>query len=1210
MPSMQWKVEPVYVCRRPVPVFSDVCELETVANAIADKILTGIKLECETVCNRTLVLRNRIDTLNSVLDTLNAKSVKIPYRAANAAPMNLIKSSDNYRTDNRKLICQPVFKEFHKVDLMDIETQKPASLVSALKLPKNVIIERAKSPLCKSNITLGSAELSENKLQDITNHNGNCLGNDSSFILLPSPKEQTRALAEEFPSSYVRIDVTGTSFQRMSSFRTSLIHRRNTYSESTSNNGSFEELDDRKKYRRRSEGYMERVDNFCQTEKTEEEIYKTGRLVDLSKSQLSSKRIELKVEIHHQNEENVEHIVESIRRGSHKNSETSDNEKLSAVSKSYSSISPLSAIGVSVKMREPSTSKNGDDGRSSSGNWSASSSTHASVDSDNVNSAQDSSCKNRIGRCFSNSSLEKDSVISEFNAAATHNETSQKDQNGYLSDASAVSNTNSVNNTESNKTDATNDVVIRENSKVGVKFANRDSESWLQYFEHDSSETITPTEMIASDSETITSTINSPSHEKKHCSVHDFSTQVDDELESVYSVDNDGYYTSMHTDSGLLRDRPKFKLMITPNSSFRCKGKRDSISSVSTIGDISINSILSKTETETSSLQLQNKSPKRKPLPPARTTSLREKSLSLSNGSNSSRSHSPSPVLTNSESEHSEVLRYRLRSKTLIDATTYPSLCAALTTSEGSDEEVVNSTSSSSSESFTKKRKLSFGAYKRFRIKDIFGSLTTLSKSISKSKESISKKKKSSPVPFNMYGESKIKADMKKVEIESNENDDLCVKQTLTTFDIGLQEPEDELEVSNNTLSSTKLFPTHRYCPNIDDSTELNEEKPKRPKTLFLPEATLIHTQALDSNEKIVYTSNSLGRRRDGHPMNYLNKYDQSPKMRAATIPSASKPKISSPFLNTTNAINNPFDRIYDSMNSERNSPSKRVFSLLDAQSILSFSKPVKGKPFLNEYKDSSIQAKETNEKNLSSNLTTTDNGVELKNIESINNRSLRGSSEESTPDADSSSASSVDIFRRKKSKLSTEDLLVLIHNSKKKMCIKTDTSPSDSVKSLSPINRSAGNRLSWAGSSENCQNLPGNRHSLAIDRLGQGKHTSINDFKRLLSQARVNNNTERKSAAELLKATSPLAKRPVTPVFSTPRNLIHSESRTRVINGRVYRSPYKLETMYPPIEEVGSEENLKVESTVNTKHTANESVACLTLSDLKSPRLGSSTWV
>ena len=583
----------------------------------------------------------------------------------------------------------------------------------------------------------------------------------------------------------------------------------------------------RTRIRRRSVGEIDFVHSSSQTENNENDIYNSGRVVTVksmnkdksdNNNNLKNNKIKLRAEVHHHNFESrsMDDLIDSngveqrsVGCGDDDNEEIVDhNETNSNRRSNRSSIRELEndrckdvtlLPNFAVKMRENYPAKGtGDDGRSSSGNWSASSSTHASVDFEHNGSdkrgANHSTLKNDLPHSRSDSSLGKDSVISDSNTPTQDNDeqNSNHDTNGYSSDTSGFNACHSIQQQLQMTKAKLENVIVRSQTdkfkdKNKVQYANRDSESWLQYFEHDNSSdnnTITPTESATTPTESEsgqTQTTISSNHvacgnsRRSSFSVNSIGTNTAttrttptptatptptghhhhhtigevDEVESVYSVDNDGYYTSMHTDSGLFRI--PVKLMITPNSSFRVKGKRDSITSVTTVGDLSINSILSKTETEssTSTLTGTSKNSSRIKLPPppppprvssmlktlrkanerANRHSLQSNSSNFSNGkadsssftSNStSRSHSPSPQGTNSESDNSY---QRFKLKTNIDSSMYPSMCA-LTSTEGSEDGKSNCDSSSNdggSHRATPSSKFLKSSYKGFRIRDIFG---------------------------------------------------------------------------------------------------------------------------------------------------------------------------------------------------------------------------------------------------------------------------------------------------------------------------------------------------------------------------------------------------------------------------------------------------------------------------------------------------------
>lgn len=192
---------------------------------------------------------------------------------------------------------------------------------------------------------------------------------------------------------------------------------------------------------------------------------------------------------------------------------------------------------------------------------------------------------------------------------------------------------------------------------------------------------------------------------------------------------------------------------------------------------------------------------------------------------------------------------------------------------------------------------------------------------------------------------------------------------------------------------------------------------------------------------------------------------------------------------------------------------------------------------------------------------------------------------------------------------MSTEDLFAVIHNCKKRMNIKTDSDISLASSSrssspsflrpssargglaetgfLSPRNSSfdSRDRRSWADfrpSRETC----GERKSLASDRLGPTKPTSMHDFKMLLLQTRSNSQIlgPRKSAVEMLKVPSPGDRNHSIPLNLSPQpSSSHSvpnspSSEYYLCNGhstvpfkRNNRARSTLQpryTMYPPIFE------------------------------------------
>ncbi|GIY22393.1 uncharacterized protein CEXT_538881 [Caerostris extrusa] len=208
--------------------------------------------------------------------------------------------------------------------------------------------------------------------------------------------------------------------------------------------------------------------------------------------------------------------------------------------------------------------------------------------------------------------------------------------------------------------------------------------------------------------------------------------------------------------------------------------------------------------------------------------------------------------------------------------------------------------------------------------------------------------------------------------------------------------------------------------------------------------------------------------------------------------------------------------------------------------------------------------------------------------------------------------------IKQQHSTMSTEDLFAVIHSCKKRMNIKTDSdislasssrssspsyfrSPSSrgalaetgflSPRNLSSFDNSR-DRRSWADFRPT-NSLTPERKSLASDRLGPTKPTSMHDFKMLLLQTRSNRQVlgPRKSAVEMLKIPSSQNKDlivtsiPLSPCNSTSYSVPNSPSSELYLysghstvpfkrNNRARSSLQSRYTMYPPIFEDCSEDS------------------------------------
>lgn len=635
--------------------------------------------------------------------------MRLLYEQAAATPaLHVIRglADDGATQDSprRLFLCMPVWGDAatrsRNVDL-DIETRRPASLLSG---------------------------------QDARDSGG------EDLLTLPSPEEKMHALSLEYPAVVVPIDTSESSFNRLSSVRRSLIHvdflikrkkhhkRRNTISD-----GNSKEIAEALTNRKKSGTLVKTealIHSSCQTDDdllrtsttTKTTATKSGNNRSSSGGGILSKRRteespsssgELSSSSSTTTETNVNSKPEGKRSSFYeamnfsrlgrdwkflKKSSSSKKEAAAAgdgaaakneasrvaesgtctggseKKKRAASLLPIStnsgAMTVAVKLRETSArtaAKKGgggvEDGQSSSGNWSASSSTRASVDSDQQQSSSAGPSPDMIPHSHSESSLGRDSLFSDN----THHSTDGRSHNGtpagYTSDVSVALTATTL--ASSWKQPSQGPQISRSN----MNSTSTDPES--------QSGTITP-EACHSDSKSS----SSPGTRKVSVGSDPFTNPIDDGDSSVYSVDTDGYYTSMHTDSGLKHGFARFPG--EQNGDLAASGDRGSQTSIDTIGNLSLNSFLSQNANDTgtdncsiaSTLTQRSKAP---PLPPPRLSSVRTLSPIPS------QKESSPPVSGGDVSESDCEVGERLRRKTSISSLRYPSICAV--SPEPSDED-------------------------------------------------------------------------------------------------------------------------------------------------------------------------------------------------------------------------------------------------------------------------------------------------------------------------------------------------------------------------------------------------------------------------------------------------------------------------------------------------------------------------------------------
>ncbi|GIY63715.1 uncharacterized protein CEXT_173661 [Caerostris extrusa] len=565
------------------------------------------------------------------------------YGSACTTPVALMCTIDRYRTDglcsSDLFMVTPVLGGTRKKrrKLLDIETRKPANFSLAQKN--------------QDRIECGSSSLPPL----VSPSRGYILKQNESLELerLPSPEEQAMLLSLEYPSSIVPIDTSGTSFNRMSLLRRSLLHmdfviKRKKGKKRSKRRHTFCEGDNRQL----DQAIRNVAHSSCQTDDFLDVTSVSSSSVHLSKRRSRSVQDTSRRKTTHLDEMDLD----SLKQDSAKDSATEDDKekspsktsnnstmKKSLRSRAYSSLSAAISIAA-VKMRGGSGRGGGkqDDGRSSSGNWSASSSTRASVDSSDPTSPS----RNSVG---------KDSLLS-----ADQHDRSKDD---ILPIQSLTC------------------------SPVKKKKFGNSSLSWEVNNNRSSSNT--PTPEFTSLGSSSTPLVRSPYAGRR--------TGVSDDGDSsVYSVDTDGYYTSMHTDSGLWCNpltNLKSEDVLADLANFR--QRQGSQSSENSIDNSSINSFLSKSATECSSNSDSVKGAPTLPQPPPRISSFvsdqKESKTAESEKvadlelEDSDKSYSPHPPNGSaSESEHE--VRDRIRVKTEINPNRYPSMCAV--SPETSDDEI------------------------------------------------------------------------------------------------------------------------------------------------------------------------------------------------------------------------------------------------------------------------------------------------------------------------------------------------------------------------------------------------------------------------------------------------------------------------------------------------------------------------------------------
>ncbi|XP_076248376.1 NHS actin remodeling regulator GUK-holder [Calliopsis andreniformis] len=263
MPFVLRKVEPRYLCRGHVPAGSTPqgwpvgAELEAVANGAltvslkqlaslfttAEDIFAELTAELTAVADRSSRLRQRIDKVEERLAAVDPKKVPVPesdicafatrtehFHIVNkpstalftsstrpkalrelyeAAAIVAVRSLDSLRRDGSSMdmfLCTPVLGKRRRDQSLDIESRIPAAIEDLRRWTSTEALgDVTVPPDCMSRIL------------------GDTTDDDAVDHKLPSPEEQVQAIALKFPAEIVAVDVSGKGFQRMSMRRRSLL---------------------------------------------------------------------------------------------------------------------------------------------------------------------------------------------------------------------------------------------------------------------------------------------------------------------------------------------------------------------------------------------------------------------------------------------------------------------------------------------------------------------------------------------------------------------------------------------------------------------------------------------------------------------------------------------------------------------------------------------------------------------------------------------------------------------------------------------------------------------------------------------------------------------------------------------------------------------------------------------------------------------------
>ncbi|GAB6032515.1 hypothetical protein CHUAL_011410 [Chamberlinius hualienensis] len=727
--------------------------------AVAQRIFTDLNSQLKEIQNRTEKLRGKVANVDIIVTQLDAKQEPIPagslddfsrlrthfvssnsvdkflftpetrpgfvrnvYDTAVPSPVRLVKSIDAYRKDGQRssslFLCMPFFKDLRVPYDIDIEMRRPVSLSSAQKGWKS----DGEDDSLALDITKEDVE-DRSHLADKSVDSVDVSAESLDVTILPTPNEKIYVNSLKFPPSDVVVDITGNSFRRMTSLRRSFIHQ-------------MENLSGKKKKKKRrgtvageqlavKDGQQLKVNEGASTsgatlknQPKENKEVQTNFDDPKNKDKAGGFHRWFQRKPRSRNSiiggiavfEELDRVKKSKRRsiaGSlwiHSNSNNSSSSCSpsksstdSAVATATSSVSDTniaclrSASGVKMRNHGKNREKREDGGQSSSGNWSASSSTRTSMESEDPIVTTAAIGENQLllmtatatlPRCYGRN--EKRRTISQSSSgktSLTSGKSSVKERHfesssGYLSDGPFYHRSSSA------------------RRSLPPRMANSATVTarWLRSLEeeggvgHLCSET--------TDANSSTGTITPRIHRRQR----PLSPLVfDDGESSEFSVDTDGYYTSMHTDSGIRPIHSELPHNASRLSDLREHGSNSTLSSVSTGRSSSSSSKKATTSSEDTSNQISSDAPltsteatnepvkKKVPPPPPPRASTKTNNTVIETSLDSSIGDDDRSRKVSSTSDSDAEVGERLQIKTKMNSERIPSLCV-VTPSPSDDE--------------------------------------------------------------------------------------------------------------------------------------------------------------------------------------------------------------------------------------------------------------------------------------------------------------------------------------------------------------------------------------------------------------------------------------------------------------------------------------------------------------------------------------------